>query len=182
MDRNNSDIATAAIVLFVVVGVLGIDLSQGDSSIAFHNDCVDLIDNDGDGAYDSQQDAECMDYPYSDGEGENQSITVYPGSQDEYSVYDDFFNYSNLSYPSALQQGYPGQEIDWTCDLYSMGAAAYVKLYDIRYGTAVDYDLAEWFNINCIQAGNGIMANKPNNPPPPAQGEESENIEEEEIN
>lgn len=176
MERNNSDIATAAIVLFIVVGVLGIDLSQSDSSISFHNDCIDLIDNDGDGDYDSQADKECMDYPYSDGEGENQSTVIYPGSEDDYAVYDDFFTYSNLSYADALQQGYPGQEIDWTCDLYAMGAAAYVKLYDIRYGTAVDDDLSEWININCIQAGNGVLNNKAGNTPPGEEGEEVEEV------
>ena len=57
-------------------------------------------------------------------------------------------------------------------------AAAYVKLYDIRYGTAVDDDLTEWININCIQAGNGILNNKIGNPPPGGEGEQSGEVEE----
>lgn len=172
-ERNNTDIATAAIVLFVIVGVLGIDLSN-NQTVSFHDECVDFTDNDGDGNSDSSFDFECMDYPYEDGNGENTTSNPYPGVQSDYNVYNDFFSYANLSYPDALNNSYPGLLIDWTCDLVSFGSANYIKLYDIRYGTTVDDDLSEWVNINCIQAGNGILGSKPNNPPP--EGEESQEI------
>lgn len=38
--------------------------------VGYHIECIDTIDNDGDGEYDSN-DPECLEYPFADGNGES---------------------------------------------------------------------------------------------------------------
>lgn len=178
----NNDLFTGAIILFIVVGVLGINLTGSDDTFEdrWNSECLDNLDNDSNGDVDSQSDPECQDYPYSDGNGETSTQTVYPGSADDYEPLEDFFDYAEYSYPQAQLDGYPGTEIDWKCDNAIMGAGKYIKSYDIKFGTTVNDEFTQWVDINCIQAGNGILNNKGGTTPPAEGGEEEQPVKGEE--
>ncbi len=177
MSNSNNDLATGAVILFIIVGVLGIDLSSDSSSFEdrWHGDCIDNQDNNNDGDFDTYIDVNCQNYPYNDGLGENLTVNPFPGSADDYEPFDDFLEYAEKSYSTtALTEGYPGSADDWPCDLHSMGSADFVKNYDIKYGTNEDGVLDSWINDNCIISGNGIMNPnlKPVEPIEPEEGEE----------
>ena len=76
MKRNSA--AVAGIILAIFLG----NALAGFAPVGYHADCIDQVDNDGDGMIDAD-DPECTEYPYSDGNGEEftpQSSKSYDGT------------------------------------------------------------------------------------------------------
>ena len=150
--------------LVLIIGVLVIAMgSSGVNELTiadkFHAECIDLIDNEGDRNFDLYVDNECHEYPYNDGNGENitNSQNMFRQGSQNYDVYNDFFEYANYSYSDIVAlTGYPGDLDDYYCDLYDNGAATYMEIYDIAFGTTYDDDINSWYNVFCVQGGNGF--------------------------
>ena len=60
--------AIAGLILAVIMG----NALAGIGVIGYHAECIDAIDNDGDGQTDGM-DIQCTNYPYSDGNGESET-------------------------------------------------------------------------------------------------------------
>lgn len=172
---------TGAIVLLLVITILGIDLTSNNNDNIeeiWHQECLDVSDNDSDGDYDSEADKQCQDYPYIDGSGENATQNIFPGGESGYEPFNDFIKYADYSYnQSALPNGYPGTIEDWKCDLVIMGATKYITSYDSTFGTSEDNKVNNHM-MECQANNNGILNNK--NQQPPAEPEEPEEEPEEE--
>lgn len=148
-------------VLLIAMGSSNVDLTIEDK---FHSECLDYVDNDNDGNFDSFIDEKCHSYPYNDGSGENVTdpIDMFSKGQSGYDVYDDFFEYANFSFDQVvIITGYPGTIEDYRCDLIEIGSTKYIKTYDIAFGTNFETQMNDWYFINCFQAGNGgILSGK----------------------
>ena len=148
--------------LVLIIGVLIIAMGSTTNATLtiedkFHTSCIDLVENEIDGDIDLFFDRDCQDYPYNDGSGENTTDIemTYSEGQQNYDVYNDFFEYANYSYSDiVIATGYPGTIEDYRCDLIDMGSTNYIRLYDIAFGTNIEGDINAWYQINCVQAGN----------------------------
>ena len=143
-------------VLLIAMGSSNVDLTIQDK---FHSECLDYVDNDNDGNFDSFIDEKCQIYPYNDGSGENVTDPndMFSKGQSGYDVYDDFFEYANFSYDQVvIITGYPGNLDDYYCDLHDNGASKYMKTYDVAFGTNFDIQIKTWYNVFCVQGGNGL--------------------------
>ncbi len=86
MKRNSA--AVAGIILAIFLG----NALAGFAPVGYHADCIDNVDNDGDGMIDAD-DPECTDYPYSDGNGEehtHHSSRSYDGTATGFESLPDF--------------------------------------------------------------------------------------------
>lgn len=178
---------TGAVILLLVITVLGIDLTSNNNREVeeiWHTHCLDVLDNNNDGDYDSERDKNCQEYPYMDGNGENETITKYPEGENGYEPYNDFMKYADYSYNnSAVPNSYPGSIEDWKCDLVIMGATKYITEYDSAFGTSEDSKVNDHM-MECQANNNGIIGNqnmKPGNPGGEESEEQSEEQSEEEA-
>lgn len=171
--------------LVLIIGLLFVALGSPSAQELtiedkFHNSCIDYQENEVDGDVDLFFDNDCHQYPYADGNGENQTqaVDMWVNGQDYYQVYSDFFEYANYSYSNmSLAIGYPGTIEDYRCDLIDQGSASFIKIYDIAFGTSYDNDLQQWYFENCELPGNGLNngGGKPGEPVEPLDpGEEEE--------
>lgn len=91
MKRNSA--AVAGIILAVLLG----NALTGFAPVGYHADCIDGIDNDGDGMTDAD-DMECSEYPYSDGNGEEttpQESRSYDGTATGFESLPDYIVLGN---------------------------------------------------------------------------------------
>jgi hypothetical protein len=78
--------AIAGIILAVIMG----NALAGATTIGYHAECIDGIDNNGDGLADGQ-DQECTEYPFEDGNGESHTPPEERStSSDEYSSWFEY--------------------------------------------------------------------------------------------
>ena len=83
----------AGIILAIFLG----NALAGFAPVGYHADCIDGIDNDGDGMTDAD-DGECSDYPYSDGNGEEptpQESRSYDGTATGFESLPDYIVTAN---------------------------------------------------------------------------------------
>ena len=89
--------AIAALILAVLMG----NALVGSNPIGYHSDCIDGIDNDGDGQSDGM-DIQCSEYPYADGNGETETPPEERSTSTD--AYSSLFEY-HRDYPSMDQEG-----------------------------------------------------------------------------
>ena len=89
-------LAAGAMILALLLG----NALSGIGVVGYHPECIDGIDNDGDGQSDGM-DIQCSDYPYEDGNGESETPPQDRStSSDDYS---SFFEY-HRDYMTAPEQ------------------------------------------------------------------------------
>lgn len=90
------------LALFVAVAFTGV---ATPSPIGIKSDCIDGIDNDGDGDFDEMDD-QCWEYPFDDGAGEYQTTSGANGkmfSSDSYEM--SVFDWHNQVAPHYFNMG-----------------------------------------------------------------------------
>tara|TARA_B110000305_G_scaffold196626_1_gene221808 strand:- start:97 stop:498 length:402 start_codon:yes stop_codon:yes gene_type:complete len=98
MKRNSA--AVAGIILAVLLG----NALTGFAPVGYHEECIDGIDNDGDGLNDAD-DLQCQIYPYEDGNGESETppeSQTYDGVATGYESLADYHALAND--PATVEQ------------------------------------------------------------------------------
>lgn len=104
-NATKNGMAIAGLILAVIMG----NALAGIGVIGYHAECIDAIDNDGDGQTDGM-DLQCAEYPYSDGNGESETpMEQRSTSSDSYA---SFFEYHE-TFMDPLSQ----EQVDTICIL-----------------------------------------------------------------
>lgn len=120
--------------------------------VGIHPDCLDGVDNDGDGSTDFA-DNQCEEYPFADGGGEypttfGQGGKAYSSIAYEYSTWEVHYQYLSVLYGlvdadwcSKYSQIGPYYTLDWYENNFSL------QLTNYKDTSVQDY--TNWYNANC---------------------------------
>ena len=130
----------------IFFALLAVAFTGGErEGIGFSKECIEGIDNDGDGQNDAQ-DVDCRSYPYADGLGETFTPigADYQGDYYSVSMFDYLLDYDPAWNPSDFCQPYevsgdPGS---------IMQSFLALETYSNGKDTAAD-DYLYWYNQNC---------------------------------
>jgi len=125
------------LALFVAVAFTGV---ASPSPIGINSDCMDGIDQDGDGTIDEMDD-QCWEYPFADGAGEYQTTFGPTGkmfSSDSYEM--SVWDWQNQVAPHIFQ---PGSQICFDNSVYSQ----IDQVSDGDDPSLTQYN--DWIALNC---------------------------------
>ena len=131
------------LILAIFFALLAVAFTGGErQGVGFSKECIDGIDNDGDGLIDESDVNGCLSYPYEDGFGELFTPFGEDYQADYYSV--SFFDYQ-------YQYGiHAGDDSGWFCPNYQSLVFEYGNIQNYSNGKdRAQIDYMNWHSLNC---------------------------------
>jgi hypothetical protein len=141
------------IIIAIFMTLLAVAFTGADiGKVGIHPDCIDGVDNDGDGSNDFA-DSQCEEYPYADGGGEYPTTFGSGGKAFSSIAYENSVWEIHYQYLTVL---YGIGDPDW-CLAYNDPAATYnLAFYQTLYSPSITnykdtsiQDYTDWYNANC---------------------------------